>query len=74
MTHLVVIGGTHVAWQGQSLLKTAGACNFFEWSAQKAVMNASPSEISVTPLFEQLMGETAATDVSNISSPYAEKH
>jgi hypothetical protein len=74
MTHLVVIGGTHVAWQGQSLLKTAGASNFFEWSAQKAVMNASSSEISVTPLFEQLMGETAATDVSNISSPYAEKH
>jgi hypothetical protein len=74
MTHLVVIGGTRVAWQGQSLLKTAGESHFFEWSKQNAVTNASSSEISVTSLFAQLTGETSTADVNNISSPYVEKH
>jgi len=70
LAHLVVIGGTYVAWQGQPLLKAAGA--FFEWRKQDAVMNAAPGEFSVTSLFEQLTGETLTSDHS--SSPYAEKH
>jgi hypothetical protein len=85
LTHLVVIDGTHVAWQGQPLLKALGKSNFFEWSRQNAVMNASSSEVSVTPLIEQLTGErwtieemtgrarSSPVDVNPISSPYAEK-
>jgi hypothetical protein len=86
LAHLVVIDGTHVAWQGQPLLKALGKSNFFEWSRQNAVMNASSSEVSVTSLIEQLTGEhwtteemtggarSSPVDVSPTSSPYAEKH
>jgi hypothetical protein len=74
LTHLVVIGGTHVAWQGQTLLDALATADFFEWSRRDAAMNVSSSEVSVTPLFEQLTGGMSTTDVSNISSPYAEKH
>jgi hypothetical protein len=74
LIHLVVIGGTQVAWQGQPLLNALGTTKFFEWNKENAAMNASSSEVSITPLFEQLTGETLTTDVNNISSPYAEKH
>jgi hypothetical protein len=86
LAHLVVIDGTHVVWQGQPLLKALGKSNFFEWSRQNAVMNASSSEVSVTSLIEQLTGEhwtteemtggarSSPVDVSPTSSPYAEKH
>jgi len=79
LAHLVVVGGTHVAWQGQPLLKAAGA--FFEWCKQDAVMNAAPGEFSVTRLFEELTGDSrsSSTELSHNSSnrspsPYAEKH
>jgi hypothetical protein len=76
LMHLVVIGGTHVAWQGQPLLKAVGPSNFFEWRRQDAVMNSSPSEVSKMPLFEQLTGRLRSSDMdlNHISSPYAEKH
>jgi hypothetical protein len=74
LIHLVVIGGTHVAWQGKPLLKAARTSNFFEWRRQDAVI-AEPSEFSVTPLFEELTGgANRSTADLNISSPYAEKH
>jgi hypothetical protein len=66
LAHLVVIGGTHVQWQGQPMLNMAKPSEFFEWRAQDAVMNALPPEFSVTSLFEQLTGKEL--------SPYAEKH
>jgi hypothetical protein len=72
LAHLVVIGGTYVAWQGQPLLKAAGPSAFFEWRRQDAGMKAAPGEFSVTALFEELTGETPASD--HRSSPYAEKH
>ena len=68
LTHLVVIGGTHVAWQGQPLLTVAEKSAFFEWRRQDALMNAEPGEFSVTPLFEELTG------ARHSSSPFAEKH
>ncbi|MGB6387059.1 MAG: alginate lyase family protein [Terriglobales bacterium] len=76
LTHLIMIGGTHVAWQGQLLLKAVGPSNFFEWRMQNAVMNSSPSEVSIMPLFEQVTGGSRSSDVdlNHISSPYAEKH
>ncbi len=63
--HLVVIGGTRVAWQGQPLLKTEGSSGFFEWRGRDGVMSAAPGEFSVTPLFEALTGG---------ASTYAGKH
>jgi hypothetical protein len=86
LAHLVVIGGTYVAWQGQPLLKAAGPSNFFEWRKQDALMNATPGEFSATALFEQLTGNSASSspgvDHSSSnqgsskqgSSTYAEKH
>jgi hypothetical protein len=71
LTHLVVIGGTYVAWQGQPLLKAARSSAFFEWRKHDALMNA-PGEFSVTSLFEQLTSEELTSN--RISSPYAEKH
>jgi Heparinase II/III-like protein/Heparinase II/III N-terminus len=65
LAHLIVIGGTHAAWQGQPLLKAAGPSGFFEWRRRDAVMNGAPGEFSVTPLFEELTSER--------SSPYAGK-
>ena len=72
LAHLIVIGGMHVAWQGQPLLKAAGPSAFFEWRRQGAVVNRALSQFSVTPLFEELTGATPTSNRS--SSPYAEKH
>ncbi len=80
LAHLVVIGGTNVAWQGQPLLmiKRAGPSAFFEWRKQDAILNAEPDDFSVTPAFEKLT-YSSSTDFSGrsssqSSSPYAEKH
>ena len=86
LAHLIAIGGTYVAWQGQPLLKMAGPSAFFEWRKQDGMMNATPGEFSATPLFEQLTGgasssSAGANDISSNqdsskqgSSTYAEKH
>jgi hypothetical protein len=76
LAHLIVIGGTYVAWQGQPLLKAARPSDFFEWRKQDAMMNAAPGEFSVTPLFEELTGDSrsSAADLNRNSSSYAEKH
>jgi hypothetical protein len=86
LAHLVVIGGTYVAWQGQPLLKAEKPSAFFEWRKQDAVMNAAPFEFSVTALFKELTGEELTGEElpggsrgstlgsNHISSPFAEKH
>jgi hypothetical protein len=80
LAHLIVIGGTYVAWQGQPLLKSARPSSFFEWCKQGAVMNAMPGEFSATALFEKLTGGSGfpSTDVGHSSkqgsTTYAEKH
>jgi hypothetical protein len=66
LSQLVVIGGTHVAWQGQPLLKVAGPFEFFEWRGDDALTNSAPSQSSVTSVFEELTRHN--------SSRYAEKH
>ncbi len=66
LAQLVVIGGTHVNWQGKPMLNMAGPSEFFEWRREGAVMTSAPHEFSVTSLFEQLTGKEL--------SPYAEKH
>ena len=76
LAHLIVIGGTYVAWQGQPLLKTAGPSAFFEWRKEDALMTATPGEFSTTVLFEQLTGDSTfpSTGMDRNSSTYAEKH
>jgi hypothetical protein len=76
LAHLIVVGGTYVAWQGKPLLKAARPSDFFEWRKQDALMHATPGEFSATALFEQLTGGLAfsSAGVSSRSSPYAEKH
>src|SRR5258708_23462314 len=51
LAHLIVIGGTYVAWQGQPLLKTAGPSPFFEWRQQDAGTNPTPGEFFPPALF-----------------------
>ncbi|MGO9403359.1 MAG: alginate lyase family protein [Terriglobales bacterium] len=65
LSHLVVIGGTRVEWQGQPLLKMERPSEFFEWRKRDAVLNGAPEKFSVTPLFEALTGG---------ASTYAGKH
>jgi len=62
LAHLVVIGGTQVAWQEQPLLKAAGTMKFFEWRQEDGVLNSDAENVSVTPVFERLTG-------SHLSSP-----
>jgi hypothetical protein len=62
LAHLVVIGGTQVAWQEQPLLKAVGS-EFFEWRHEGGVMNAGADAFSVTAAFEKLTGG------SHLSSP-----
>ena len=86
LAHLILIGGTQAAWQGQTLLKAAGRSAFFEWRKQDAVINAEPNAFSVTALFEELTDKEmtgrdragdshrSPTGLNRISSSYAEKH
>jgi hypothetical protein len=74
LSHLVVIGGTHVAWQGRPLLQASGSATFFEWHGHDTMMNAETSRFSVTPLFDELTGGVSASSGSGGSSTYAEKH
>jgi len=81
LVHLILIGGTQAAWQGQPLLKAARPSAFFEWRKQGAVLNAEPVEFSLTALFKKLTGEEMTSDSRcsltgsiHISSSYAEKH
>jgi uncharacterized heparinase superfamily protein len=76
LAHMVVVGGTYVAWQNQELLKAPGPSAFFEWSKQGAVLNAEPEQFSVSALFQQLTGGAPLpTKTSNRdSSAYVEKH
>ncbi len=88
LAHVVVIGGTQVAWQGQPLLKAAKPLDFFEWRKQDTVLNAAPDNFSVTSVFEELTGGSVPSHTgvdhssklssklasSPSSSPYVEKH
>jgi hypothetical protein len=61
LTHLVVIGGTQVAWQGQPLLTAAVPSAIFEWRKRDAMMNRAPGGLAVTALFEELTGGTRSS-------------
>ena len=89
LAHLVVIGGTHVAWQGQPLIskntESTKPPEFFEWG-RSTLETTDSGGFSVTPLFQDLTGEqlTGASRVSSLntdnsasgqqSSSFVEKH
>jgi hypothetical protein len=89
LAQLVVIGGTHVAWQGRPLVQSASRFEFFEWRRQDGMMNSVPAELSITASFEESPGLSSASpsnrgssnqgssnesSSSPTSSPYAGKH
>jgi hypothetical protein len=67
LTHLVVIGWTHVSWRGQPLLQ-AESSEFFEWHRRDGIMNATPRTFSATSLFHELTNPDR-----NRTSPCVEK-
>ncbi len=72
LVHLIMVGGTYVAWQGQELLKSPRPSAFFEWRKQDAVLHAEPDQFSVSQLFQKLTGG-APPETPNPSSTYAER-
>ena len=74
LAHLVVVGGTYVAWQGRELLRAPGPSSFFEWRKQDQLLHAAPAPFSMSNLFYQLTGSAIVPmESSTISSTYAEK-
>ncbi len=89
LAQLVVIGGTHVAWQGRAIVQSAARSECFEWRRQDGMMNSVPAELPITASFEQLpslssaspssrgssnQGSSNESSSSPTSSPYAGKH
>ena len=76
LTHLIVIGGSSVDWQGHPFLRAPGSSRYFEWRKRDATLHAQPEQFSTTPLFDQLTGSSLSSSsvVSSIMSSYAEKH
>ena len=74
LVHLVVVGGTYVAWQGRELIKAQAPCAFFEWRKQDELLHAEPEAFSISAVFHELTGGAILPAQSlNISSTYAEK-
>jgi Heparinase II/III-like protein/Heparinase II/III N-terminus len=70
LTHLVMIGGTQVAWRDKPLLTVAGPSSFFEWRTEGTVMN-STGQFALTPLFEDLTGEELASGSPSAALNYS---
>jgi hypothetical protein len=74
LAHLVVVGGTYVAWQGRELLRAPGPSSFFEWRKQDQLLHAEPAQFSMSSLFYELTGSAIVPmESSTSSSTYAEK-
>ena len=74
LVHLVLVGGTYVAWQGRELLRASGPSRFFEWRGRDELLHAEPVPFSLTALFYELTGRTRRpAETSNPSSTYAER-
>jgi hypothetical protein len=84
LAHLIVIGATHIAWEGEPLLHVDGAATFSEWLRRDGLANSAPGELFPTPLFEELAdsirssassrARSSAEESSNRGSTFAEKH
>ena len=70
---LVVIGGSAVDWQGQSLLTATEPSQFFEWRKCVPVRNAAPEDWAATALFDELTGPSGERSAGATIS-LTEKH
>lgn len=76
LVHLVVIGGSYVAWQGEQLLKAEKPCSCLEWRKQDGMIHADPDVFSFSALFQELTGASSSSSdtTRNTSSRFAEKN
>jgi Heparinase II/III-like protein/Heparinase II/III N-terminus len=84
LEHFIVIGATHIAWEGQPLLRADAPATFFEWLRRDGLANAAPGRVFPGSLFEELadrIGSSASSregssgqKSSNRGSTFAEKH
>src|SRR5258708_5289780 len=73
LTHLVLVGGTYVAWQGRELLKAPGPSAFFEWRGHDDLLHPEPGPFSIAPLFQELAGAALPPALTPMTSPYPAK-
>jgi hypothetical protein len=66
ITQLIVIGGSSVTWQGQSLLKAHGPSQFFEWRKQDGLLHAEPQPFSLSALFQEWTGSSTQPSALSI--------
>jgi hypothetical protein len=75
LAHLIVTGGSSVAWRGQPLLNAAGPFQFFEWRRDGHITNSSREKFTTTPAFDELTRSLHfSSSISHPNSTYAEKH
>jgi len=75
LAHLIVIGGSSVAWHGKPLLNATSPFQFFEWRREGHITNSSREKFSTTPAFDELTASlNSSPTVSHPNPTYAEKH
>jgi Heparinase II/III-like protein/Heparinase II/III N-terminus len=80
LVHLVVIGGTYLAWRGETVLTAVTSNGFFEWRRSDALVNTGNGGFTMTPSFENLadsadpLSAGAGSALPDSSATYAEKH
>jgi hypothetical protein len=74
LAHLIVIGGSSVAWHGRPILDAPAPSKYFEWRRHDGIINAEPVGFSTTPVFDELIGDLhSRSSISHPTSTYAEK-
>jgi len=71
LEHLVVIGGSMVAWKGTPLIDAAADFDLFEWRGQGTIRHSQPGGVATTSLLDEL---AKSAGVSAMESSYVEKH
>ena len=76
LVHLIMVGGTSISWQKQSLLKTAAPCDLFEWRKQGEIVHSRPGTVTLSSRFHQMTGSGhIAGEMQNAASSIGgEKH
>ena len=73
--HIVAIGGSSLAWQGEPLLNASRPFQFYEWRRRDEVSNSEHEKFSTTGTFKDLV--SALHSYSSLWRPetaHAEKH
>jgi hypothetical protein len=74
LAHLIVIGGSSVAWRGEPIVNADGPFQFFEWRRRDGIINSESERIFTTPAFDELVTSlNCSSPASHPTSTYAEK-